>query len=59
MKEIHFRAALFVVAALSMTWGYRLLLFDHAPGVFNGVMEDLSYGWYALREPEDLAASGK
>ncbi len=29
-----------------MAWGYRLLLLDHAPTVFNGVMEDLSYGWY-------------
>lgn len=29
-----------------MLWGFRLLLYDHAPAVFNGVMEDLSYGWY-------------
>ena len=46
IREIHLRTALFAVAVLSMAWGFRLLLFDHAPGVFNGVMEDLSYGWY-------------
>lgn len=65
IREIHLRAALFAVAALSMAWGFRLLLFDHAPGVFNGVMEDLSYGWYVplfslyvlWRERRDIAAS--
>jgi hypothetical protein len=40
------RVVLFIAAALSMLWGYRLLLLEHAPGVFNGEMEDLSYGWY-------------
>ena len=62
---MYLRAALFAVAALSMAWGFRLLLFDHAPGVFNGVMEDLSYGWYVplfslyvlWRERREIAAS--
>ena len=62
---MYFRAALFAVAALSMAWGFRLLLFDHAPGVFNGVMEDLSYGWYVplfslyvlWRERSEIVAS--
>ena len=48
-----------------MVWGFRLLLFDHAPVVFNGVMEDLSYGWYVplfslyvlWRERREIAAS--
>ena len=40
------RTALFAASALSMLWGYRLLLYDHAPTVFCGVAEDLSYGWY-------------
>ena len=48
-----------------MLWGFRLLLYDHAPAVFNGVMEDLSYGWYVpvfslyvlWRERRELAES--
>lgn len=44
--EFRVRAVLFAVSVLSMLWGFRLLVFDHAPAVFNGVMEDLSYGWY-------------
>ena len=46
VREIHVRTALFAISVLSMAWGYRLLLLDHAPTVFSGVMEDLSYGWY-------------
>ena len=65
IREIYLRAALFAVATLSMAWGFRLLLFDHAPGVFSGVMEDLSYGWYVplfslyvlWRERREIAAS--
>ena len=65
IREIYLRAALFAVATLSMAWGFRLLLFDHAPGVFSGVMEDLSYGWYVplfslyvlWRERRDIVAS--
>ena len=65
MREIHLRAALFATAVLSMVWGFRLLLFDHAPSVFNGVMEDLSYGWYVplfslyvlWRERREITAS--
>lgn len=65
IREIHLRAALFAVAALSMVWGFRLLLFVHAPAVFNGEMEDLSYGWYVplfslyvlWRERREIAAS--
>ena len=45
-REVYVRVALFVASALSMLWGFRLLLTVHAPDVFNGVMEDLSYGWY-------------
>ena len=65
VREIHVRVALFAASVLSMAWGYRLLLFDHAPAVFNGVMEDLSYGWYVplfslyvlWRERRELVAS--
>ena len=64
-KEVKIRAALFVATLLSMVWGFKLLLFDHAPAVFNGTMEDLSYGWYVpvfslyvlWRERRELAAS--
>ena len=65
LKEIHVRTALFAATVLSMAWGFRLLLFDHAPVVFNGVMEDLSYGWYVpifslyvlWRERREIVAS--
>ena len=64
-KELHIRIALFAASAGSMLWGFRLLLYDHAPAVFNGVMEDLSYGWYVpvfslyvlWRERRELAES--
>ena len=64
-KEIHVRTALFAASLLAMLAGYRLLLFVHAPDVFNGVMEDLSYGWYVpvfslyvlWRERRELVAS--
>ena len=45
-KELHIRLFLFGVSFLALLWGYQLLLLVHAPGVFNGTMEDLSYGWY-------------
>ena len=64
-REVHVRVALFAASALSMLWGFRLLLLVHAPEVFNGAMEDLSYGWYVpvfslyvlWRERKELAAS--
>ena len=46
IKEIHFRSALFAVSFLAMLFGYRLLLFRHAPEIFNQPLEDMSYGWY-------------
>ena len=45
-KDLLVRVVLLALSFLAMVWGYRLLLFEHAPMVFNGVMEDLSYGWY-------------
>ncbi len=29
-----------------MLVGYRLLILQHAPAIFNDALEDLSYGWY-------------
>ena len=40
------RILLFAASFLSMLWGYRLLLLQHAPGVFCTPQEDLSYGWH-------------
>ena len=45
-RDVQIRFALLAVSFLAMVWGYRLLLFEHAPMTFNGAMEDLSYGWY-------------
>ena len=64
-REVHVRVALFAASAMSMLWGFRLLLLVHAPDVFNGDMEDLSYGWYVpvfslyvlWRERKELAES--
>ena len=46
LREHRFQLALFVTAFASMIWGFRLLIFNHAPGVFAAPEEDLSYGWY-------------
>ena len=40
------RIGLFALSLLAVLWGYQLLILVHAPDVFSGVMEDLSYGWY-------------
>ena len=45
-KTVRVRLALFAAVFVSMVWGFRLLLFRHAPGVFMTPTEDLSYGWY-------------
>ncbi len=59
------RVGLFALSFLALVVGYRLLIFHHAPEIFRGVMEDLSYGWYVpvfsayviWRERRELAAS--
>ena len=64
-KELHIRLFLFGVSFLALLWGYQLLLLHHAPDVFNGTMEDLSYGWYGplfslyvlWRERKEVVAS--
>lgn len=42
----HFRTALFIITGLSLAWGFRLMLFDHAPVAFNSAEEDMSFAWY-------------
>lgn len=54
-----------VTAALSLLWGYRLMLFDHAPFAFSSDIDDMSYAWYVpvfslyvvWRERRELAAA--
>ena len=46
IRELHIRTGLFAVSLLAMLFGYRLLLLQHAPSVFNDALEDMSYGWY-------------
>ena len=46
MKELRIRVSLFAASLLAMLWGYRLLLLDHAPAIFNEPLEDMSYAWY-------------
>ena len=45
-REMRIRCGLFATSLLALAWGYQLLLFRHAPDVFNSDLEDLSYGWY-------------
>ena len=60
-----FRTVLLALALASMAWGFRLMLFDHLPVVFQSDLEDLSYGWYVplfslyvlWRERREMAAS--
>ena len=40
------RHVLFAATLAAMVLGFRLLLFRHAPDVFNAEHEDMSYGWY-------------
>ncbi len=64
-EGVRLRLALFAASLLSMLWGYRLLLLNHAPDVFLSPQEDLSYGWYVplfslyvlWRERKELVAS--
>ena len=62
---VAFRTVLLALAFASMAWGFRLMLFDHLPVVFQSELEDLSYGWYVplfslyvlWRERREIAAS--
>ena len=62
---VAFRTVLLALAFASMAWGFRLMLFDHLPVVFQSDLEDLSYGWYVplfslyvlWRERREIAAS--
>lgn len=59
------KAALVGVALLSLVYGFRELIFIHAPFVFADPLEDMSFGWYVpvfsaylvWRERRELLAS--
>ena len=44
--ELHVRFAVFVAALAAIVYGFRQLVFNHAPMTFNDHLEDMSYGWY-------------
>ena len=46
LREIHLRVALTAISLGLLVWGFRLLLFDHAPYVFANPQEDMSFAWY-------------
>lgn len=64
-KELHIRTALFATSLLAMLWGYWLMLSNHAPAMFSGDIEDMSYAWYVpvfslyvvWRERKEIMAS--
>ena len=45
-KGLQIRIWLFAASLISMLWGFRLLVFKHAPEAFSEPLEDMSYGWY-------------
>ena len=46
LTEMRIRIGLFAASLAAMLWGYRLLIFKHAPEAFSEPLEDMSYGWY-------------
>ena len=44
--ELHVRFAVFVAALAAIVYGFRQLVFNHAPMTFNDHLEAMSYGWY-------------
>ena len=40
------RLFLLVLCFASMIFGFRTLIFVHAPVVFNDPLEDMSFAWY-------------
>ena len=63
--ENRVRAALLGVSLLALVYGFRELIFVHAPFVFSDPLEDMSFGWYVpifsayvvWRERRELMAS--
>lgn len=45
-RELKIRASLFAATLLSMVMGFQVLIFDHAPMVFNDPKEDMDFGWF-------------
>jgi len=45
-RELHVRTALFALLLVAVTYGFRQLVFVHAPMTFSDHVEDMSYGWY-------------
>ncbi len=41
-----FRVGILAVIFGAMVWGFQMLLFRHAPMVFNDPKEDMSFAWY-------------
>ena len=46
VRELHVRTALFAALMVVVVFGFRQLVFDHAPMTFTDHLEDMSYGWY-------------
>jgi len=46
LREIHLRVVLAAIAFGLLVWGFRVLIFDHAPYVFANPQEDMSFAWY-------------
>ncbi len=44
--QLYIRHAMALAAFVALVWGFRLLIFEHAPGIFSAPEEDMSYAWY-------------
>jgi exosortase len=45
-RELHVRTALFAALLAALVYGFRQLVFVHAPMTFSDHVEDMSHGWY-------------
>ena len=46
MKHLNFRMAAFAACLVALVWGFRAMIFSHAPGAFSAPEEDMSFAWF-------------
>ena len=45
-RALKIKLTLFAVSLASLVWGFKAMLFDHAPAAFAAPLEDMSFAWY-------------
>lgn len=46
VREVQIRTVLIAAVFAAMAWGFRAMIFHHAPDMFNSPQEDMSFAWY-------------